>query len=247
MTATRKPARTRGIFVTGTDTGVGKTFIAAAIARALVTQGHRVGVYKPVASGAVDDANGTRIAEDAKILHQAAGARHPLADVCPQMFLAPLSPPRAAAAEKKQVDAALLREGLARIEADSDFVIVEGAGGLMSPLAEEEFNADVAYDLGLPLLVVVENRLGAINQALQTLIAASAFQESIDIAGIVLNQPRPGADDDASIGTNAADLKKYCVPPLLADVRHGDQPRFDGIDFLKLGKRFRRAAVGIDD
>lgn len=247
MTTTRKPTRTRGLFVTGTDTGVGKTYVAAAIARALVAAGHRVGVYKPVASGAVEDAAGNRIAEDAKLLHEAAGGRHPLSDVCPQVYLAPLSPPRAAAAEKKHVDATLLREGLARIEADSDFVIVEGAGGLMSPLAEEEFNADVAYDLGLPLLVVVENRLGAINQALQTLIAASAFQEGIDIAGIVLNQPRPAASDDASPRTNAADLKTYCVPPLLADIRHGDQPTFAGVDFLKLGKRFRRAKVGIED
>ena len=80
-----------------------------------------------------------------------------------------------------------------------------------------------------------------------TLIAASAFQEGIDIAGIVLNQAKAPVGDDPSLKTNAEDLRRYCVPPLLAEISFGEAPKFDRVDFVKLGKRFKRDAVGIEE
>ena len=89
------------------------------------------------------------------------------------MFAEPLAPHLAAKAEGRRVDAALLRSGIRYWQEHSEIVLIEGAGGLMSPLTDDEYNADLAYDLGHPLIVVAPNRIGAINQALLTLIAAA--------------------------------------------------------------------------
>src|SRR5437870_4243344 len=109
-----KPAR--GLFVTGTDTGVGKTYVTELIARSLVAAGHRVGVYKPLASGCRPSeagAGGTQlVCDDAQRLWQAAGSPGELARVCPQVFAAPLAPHLAAAREGKRIDEKLLRDGI---------------------------------------------------------------------------------------------------------------------------------------
>jgi dethiobiotin synthetase len=96
-------------------------------------------------------------------------------------------------------------------------VLVEGAGGLMSPLGDDEYVADLAYEFGFPLVVVARNALGAINQTLQTLIAAATFRDGLEVAGIVLNHPVPPGDD-ASIVTNRGELAARSVPPVLAEV-----------------------------
>lgn len=216
----------RGIFVAGTGTEVGKTHIAAMIARALAASGRRVGVYKPAASGCRKAPEGL-IADDAVALWEAAGQPLTLAQVCPQRFLAPLAPPRAALAEGRRVDAALLRTGLEPWLAASDVVVVEGAGGLMSPLSDDDYNIDLAAELGLPLVIVAANELGVINSTLQTLITARTRAPKLPIAGVVLNQAtqRP---DDASLASNAEELAARCDAPLLTTVAYGasafDQP-----------------------
>ena len=140
----------RGLFITGTGTEVGKTYVAALIARSLRAGGRRVGVYKPVASGCrLED--GQTVADDAVALWQAAGRPGTLEQVCPQRFFAPLAPHLAAKAEGKRIDAALLREGLQYWLDKSDVVLVEGVGGLMSPLGEEEYGADRAAEFYYPL------------------------------------------------------------------------------------------------
>ena len=101
-----------GLFITGTDTGVGKTYVAALVARSLAACGRRVGVYKPAASGCGRDAQGRLDSEDAAILWEAAGRPGDLDHVCPQRFAAPLAPHLAARAEGRQIDAGLLRSGL---------------------------------------------------------------------------------------------------------------------------------------
>ncbi len=116
-----------GLFITGTDTGVGKTYVAALIARALVASGRRVGVYKPAASGCTRDAQGRIVSDDAVALWEAAGRPGDLEHVCPQRFLAPLAPHLAARAEGKTLDADLLRAGLDYWKARSDIILVEGA------------------------------------------------------------------------------------------------------------------------
>ena len=208
-----------GLFIAGTNTDVGKTHVAAMIVRELTRSGHRVGVYKPTASGCREAAEGL-IADDALALWEAAGRPLTLEQVCPQRFRAPLAPPRAAMLEGRRVDAALLRTGLDPWLASSDVVIVEGAGGLMSPLSDADYNIDLAAAFGFPLVIVAPNELGVINATLQTLITARARAPRLPIAGIVLNQsmPRP---DDVSLASNAEELAARCDAPLLATVSHG--------------------------
>lgn len=211
---TRK--RIPGLFITGTDTAVGKTYVAAMIARSLKAAGHRVGVYKPAASGCRLD-GGQLVSDDALAIWQAAGRPDELEHVCPQRYEAPLAPHLAAEAEGKRLDPQRLRTGLDYWRDRSDVILVEGAGGLMSPVSDEDFVADLAYDFGFPLVVVVPNRLGMINQALQTLIAASAFRDGLTIAGMVLNHPAPSVDDP-SLATNREELAKHAIPPILTEV-----------------------------
>ncbi len=220
-----------GLFITGTDTGIGKTYVAALISMTLAEAGYRVGVYKPVASGILDigfqisngnsdpDSNqqsaiSNQQSNDPFVLWIAAGRPGELERVCPQQFVAPLAPHLAAQAEGKQVDAALLRRGLDYWRDRSDVVIVEGAGGLMSPISGDDFVADLAFEFGYPLVVVAPNRIGVINQTLQTLVAAQTFRDGIPVAGIVLNDLSPRANDP-SCATNYAELSRRTAVPVL--------------------------------
>ena len=168
----RKPPL--GLFVTGTDTEVGKTYVAALIARSLVAAGHRVGVYKPSASDCVNDGN-QLVSEDAVVLWEAAGRPFNLDAVCPQRFRAAMAPHLSARAEGRQVDSQLLRSGLSLWTDHCDIVIVEGSGGLMSPISDTKYVADLAVDFGYPLVLVSANVLGAINQTLQSLMTAATI------------------------------------------------------------------------
>ncbi len=133
----------------------------------------------------------------------------------------------------------------------SDIVIVEGVGGLMSPLADDVYVADLAYEFGYPLVVVVRNALGAINQTLQTLITAATFRRGLPIAGIVLNRSTPAgerattergasggdaAEADPSVESNADELARRCVPPLLAELGHGAAAFEPSVDWFALAR-----------
>lgn len=188
--SSNQPSR-RGLFVTGTDTDVGKTAVACAIAAGLRAAGLRIGVYKPVASGVAACAP-----SDVARLWEAAGRPLSPEAVCPQAFGAPLAPVQAAAVEGRRVDEQLLRAGIAAWQAASDFLIVEGAGGLFSPLGPHTLGADLARDLGLPLVVVDAARLGAIGRTLATVTAARAV--GLSVRAVVLSCVRPpsGSPDD---------------------------------------------------
>lgn len=222
-----------GLFIAGSDTEVGKTHVACAIGASLVEQGVRVGVYKPAASGARREGQ-QLISEDAELLWEAAGRPLSLSQVCPQVFAAPLAPNLAAAAEGRQIDRDLLTDGAAAWTGQCDVLLVEGAGGLMSPLSDEDYVADVAWQIGYPLLVVVPNQLGVINQTLQTLITAATFRDGLEVAGVVLNHPRPAAAADASLASNAQQIRDRCVPPLLAELPHGAKHFDPPVDWLKV-------------
>ncbi len=201
-----------GLFITGVGTEVGKTYVAALIAKQLVAEGVRVGVYKPTASGCHND-----VSDDAVALWEAAGRPLTLDAVCPQRFAAPLAPHLAAREEGRRVDAALLRSGYEVWRDAYDFVLVEGAGGLMSPLSDDDYNADLARDLGLPLVVVAANRLGVINEVMQTLISTEA--KGLRVVGVLLNDTSP--EGDMSRATNAAELARRMKAPLLGCVAWG--------------------------
>lgn len=207
----------RGLFITGTDTGVGKTRVGTALARVLHRDGFIVRVRKPVESGCAEGAHG-RIAADAEALRLAAGAIEPPERVCALRLRAALSPARAAALEGIDLDLdPLHRACLAGIDAD-DVLLVEGAGGFYSPIAQGALNADLAAALALPVLLVASDRLGAINHTLMT--AEAARRRGLVVAGLVLNAAQP-IDDPAL--DNAAELAEWLDAPVLR-LPHGGTP-----------------------
>lgn len=222
----------RGLFITGTDTGAGKTYVGAVIARQLATQGRRVGVYKPAASGC-QRCGDEILSEDAQLLWEAAGRPGRLEFVCPQRFVAPLAPPVAARQEGRQVDPQLLRTGLQYWLQRSEIVLVEGVGGLFSPISHQDLVADLAADLGFPLLIVSRNVLGTINHTLLTIAAAGSFRRPLPVAGIILNHPEQPADDE-SLATNAEELIKWTNVPILAQLAWQAQQFDRSVDWFAL-------------
>jgi len=234
--ARKRPKSTLGLFITGTDTGVGKTCVAAAIARSLVKGGLKVGVYKPAASGC-ERVGRKLVSDDAVQLWEASGRPGELSRVCPQLFAAPLAPHLAAKSEGKVLDEKLLRDGVDYWRERSDVVLVEGAGGLLSPLGERKYVADLARALKYPLVIVAPNRIGAINQMLQTLLAAEAYD--LPVVGIVLSDLLPDATDP-STSSNPAELALRASVPLLAQLPHG-AGEFDRIvNWPALARPFQR-------
>ena len=162
------------------------------------------------------------MSDDAVALWEAAGRPGNLEHVCPQRFLAPLAPHLAAREEGRTLDANLLRAGLEYWKARSDIILVEGAGGLMSPMGEREYVADLVLDFGYPLIVVARNILGTINTTLQTLFTASHYRGGLCVAGVVLNHPVSPVDD-ASLATNRAELAaSVCAAVDQRGVRRGE-------------------------
>ena len=189
---------TVALLVTGTDTGVGKTYVSCRVIETLRAAGHAVGAFKPAVSGSVDGRW-----DDADALAEATGWAAD--DVCPQRFHAPLAPPDAAAAEGRSVDEAAIDTAYRAAAGRCELLVVEGAGGLLSPLTDRQSVGDWAAGRRLPLLAVVEVKLGAINQAL--LLAESAERRRLPTA-FVLNEPRPcdPAVRRSTVGTLAREL-----------------------------------------
>ncbi|NOY12870.1 MAG: dethiobiotin synthase [Deltaproteobacteria bacterium] len=179
MSAAETP---QGLFITGTDTGVGKTLVAAALAKLLSERHINVGVMKPAESG-VDDPR--QLGADAKLLKWAADSPLPDAQICPYRLRAPLAPAVAAAKEKIRIDYSNLVQQAQQIISDHEFTLIEGAGGLMTPLAGGLLMADFARAIGLPLLVVCRPDLGTVNHTLLTLF--SARNMDLPTAGYLIN------------------------------------------------------------
>jgi dethiobiotin synthetase len=230
-----------GLFVTGTDTEVGKTWVATMIVKCLARAGHRVGVYKPVASDCISDGQNL-VAEDALALWEAAGRPLSLDAVCPQKFEAPLAPHLAARQQGREIDAALLRTGIEAWADECDVIVVEGAGGLMSPVSDDEFVADIASDLGYPLVVVAPNVLGVINQSLQTLITAACFRDGLPVAGLVLNDTQI-LDGDVSIDSNLDEIASRTETPVLGRVKYEVDTLNCEVDWMALAGASKEAAV----
>ena len=238
-----------GLFVTGTDTDVGKTAVAVALVRGLMRDGLRsglrVGVYKPVASGVPP---GGAAGSDVARLWEAAGRPLSMEAVCPQMFSAMISPPRSARAEGRRVDDARLRSGFDAWRDVSDIVIVEGAGGLFSPLGDATLNIDLARDLDLPLVVVDAARLGAIGRTLAVVRAARA--EGLRVAAVVLSQGEPcgdSRDDPASpwaiARDSASDLADRLRPVPVTMLAHHATAIEPDLDWLTLARSAAQRAV----
>jgi dethiobiotin synthetase len=171
----------RGLFVTATDTGVGKTIVASAIAATLADRNERASVFKPAVTGLADvDAP----LPDHELLLASARSYQSADDVAPYRFDAPVSPHLAAELAGVPVQPGRLLNAARRAAAGTDALIVEGVGGLMVPLSAGYLVRDFAVDLGLPLLIVARPGLGTINHSLLSLEAARAA--NLDVAGVVL-------------------------------------------------------------
>jgi dethiobiotin synthetase len=206
----------RGIFITGTDTGVGKTVVACGLVRALREAGARVSVMKPVGSGSLRTAEGLRNA-DALALMQAAGIEdHTLyARVNPYCFEPPISPHIAAEAVKLAIDIDLIMWEFESLAAGADWMVVEGAGGWLAPLSERETMADLASALALPVLIVVGLKLGCLNHAQLTRRAVRA--DGVPLAGWVASAIDPQM---SHLEANLESLERVLGEPPLAVVPH---------------------------
>jgi dethiobiotin synthetase len=186
-------AGNKGIFITGTDTGVGKTMVSAVIGRLLSNRGLSVGVMKPVTSGCIQVGN-KLISEDAELLKWAVHTHEENPDVTPYLLKEPLAPSVAAERDKVRIDFSTIKAAYDRLAARHDFIIVEGAGGLMVPLAGGLLIADLISHLGLPVIVVARPNLGTVNHTLLTTFAAR--QMGIQVRGVIVNN-YPASPDTA--------------------------------------------------
>lgn len=217
----------KGIFITGTDTGVGKTIVSATLARLLRLRGVNVGVMKPATSGCREE-NGQLVSDDALLLCHAAGVTCN-SDTAPYLLKEPLAPAEAAKIDGIRIDFDHIHNCYDRIAAKHDFVIIEGAGGLMVPLSGFRTVADLALESELPLLVVARPNLGTINHTALTCLVAK--QMGIKLAGVLINNfpDKPGLAEESAAGYISA----LCPAPLLGIWPHRDaESEYEAIEYL---------------
>jgi len=223
--------RTAGIFVTGTDTGVGKTLVSRALIAALRKTGLKVGAMKPIETGV-----GKGGPLDAIALRDAAGSTDPLTTICPQQFALPAAPIAAASAEKREVDLAAIDAAFETLATGRDLMVVEGAGGLLVPIQDDCTMAELAQRLELPLLVVARASLGTINHTALTLEVAAS--NKLPVLGVIISHADgPISAADAS---NLLALKNFLGDRLIGEIPPLDpteSPPTDAIDIDALTQR----------
>jgi dethiobiotin synthetase len=213
--------------VTGTDTGVGKTVVAAAMAAALRLDGVDAGVMKPVQTGAIPDDDTNRLlsvlggsspgslrALDAEYLKAVAGVDDPMRLICPSMYVTPVAPMVAAEFEGRPVNVGGILSAYRDLAARHEFMVVEGAGGITVPLTEDYLMVDLARSMGLPIVVVARPSLGTINHT--RLTVEYARSAGLDVVGVVIN--RCPARPDIAERTNPAVIERMCKVPVLAQL-----------------------------
>jgi len=191
------------LFLTGTDTGVGKTHVAALLVRALRRAGFDTAPMKPICAGD---------RQDAEVLHHACGGEEPLNVINPVWYRTPAAPYTAAIVENRPVDLALIRESFQGLRARHRSLIVEGVGGWLVPIERDFSVADLAAEFALPVAVVVRNRLGAINHTLLTV--RDIERRGVPFAGFIFNEAEPV--EDVAGATNKEILSDLLgQPPLM--------------------------------
>jgi len=218
-TQNRLEGRMQGYFVTGTDTGVGKTLVAAGLLRAAAGRGQSTIGIKPVAAGCVAAPGGTLVSEDALELQSASSIDIDIATVNPVALKEPIAPHIAAALHGVNIHSDELARHCRRICTDysPQFVVVEGAGGWFVPLNESETMADFCVELGFPVIVVVGMKLGCLNHALLTVRAV--HDAGLTVAGWVANCTEPGM---AAFEDNLQSLHDRMSVPLLGVIPYQD-------------------------
>jgi dethiobiotin synthetase len=217
----------RGILVTGTDTGVGKTVAAVALVRGLAAAGVRVVGMKPVAAGCPADGGPN---EDVVALAAAGNVAAPLADRNPYALAEAVAPHLAAARAGAAIELDVIAAAYARLGASAEVIVVEGAGGALVPLDERHDMLDIARRLRLPVLLVVGVRLGCLSHACLSALAVQA--RGLELAGWVaarIDPAMPLADE------NVAWLSRALPAPRVADLRSDPAPAFDRAALRALG------------
>ena len=227
MTSHSTPA---GIFITGTDTEIGKTVVAGGLAAALKAAGVNVGVMKPIASGGIEH-KGSLVSEDAIFLKHAAQVDDALDLINPICLRHPLAPSVAAEIEGVSINLRQIDGAFAELCQRHEFIVVEGVGGIAVPICEEMLVADMAQHFQLPLLIVARPNLGTINHTVLT-VEFARFH-SLELRGIVLN-----ASQEESKGlaeeTNPKELERLTHLPILGTVPFDEQLQGNtpDLDFL---------------
>jgi len=223
--------RAAGIFVTGTDTGVGKTLVSSALIAAFRKAGLKVGAMKPIETGVGEDGP-----LDAIALRDAAGSTDPLTTICPQQFALPAAPNAAASAEDREVDLTAIDAAYETLAKGRDLMLVEGAGGLLVPIRDDSTMAELARRLDLPLLVVARASLGTINHTALTLEVAAS--KELPVLGVVISHGcGPISAADAS---NLLVLKNFLGNRLIGEILPlgpTEAPPSDAIDIDELTQR----------
>ncbi|MCI0498362.1 MAG: dethiobiotin synthase [Planctomycetales bacterium] len=196
-----------GLFITGTDTGVGKTLIAGGIAAVLRRQGHKVGVFKPIASGCRHDREGL-VSADSEFLALCADADYPLSVITPVAYKTPAAPVTCAKREERPVDFEAIAAAYRYLCETCDVVLVEGIGGAMVPIDPQRTILDLAVEFDLPVVIVARPTLGTINHTLLTIQAVR--NAGLPVAGVVIS------------GYNAAraDIAEETAPDVICE--YGD-------------------------
>lgn len=205
----------KGLFITGTDTGVGKTFVGGLLASLLRRRGVDVGVMKPVESGC-PRRDGVLYPQDAYYLKEKAKSEDPIEEIVPYTLELPAAPAVAAASEGVEIDLGRICETFAILAQRHDLTLVEGAGGLLVPLTEEADNTRLILALGVPALVVARANLGTINHTLLTV--NWALHLGIEILGILINHPSGSLSEAEHVNLDA--LLSRLPAPLLGIVPH---------------------------
>ena len=207
----------RGVLITGTDTDVGKTYVACLLGRRLAGSDLTVSPMKPVESGCSLGPDGLPFPADAAALRDAFAPHLPLSAVCLYALPAPLSPHLAARREGAAIDPARIRKAVRRAEKASRIVLIEGAGGIAVEMCEGYSFADLARDLSLPVLIVAENRLGVLNHL--RLSIAYLRTERLALFGVILNDREP--DVSPARETNESEVRRIAADRYLGRVPFG--------------------------
>jgi dethiobiotin synthetase len=220
---------TQGIFITGTDTGVGKTMVACALLRKHAAAGLRAVGMKPVAAGGGEDN------DDLVALAAAGNVDAPLSARCPYPFKDAIAPHLAARAVGVVIDLHRIQKSYEELGACADRVVVEGAGGALAPLGERIDMLDIARALRLPALMVVGVRLGCLNHALLTSLAIRA--RGLNLVGWIANSIDPTM---ACQDQNVAALGRLLSAPRIASIRWGyaDAPEWAAIEAIEASANF---------
>jgi len=218
----------KGLFVTGTDTEVGKTIVTASLVSLLIHDGFDVGVMKPVETGC-SKKNGRLVPRDATFLKVVSDSKDGLSLINPYRFSKPLAPSIAAEFDHKEIKIEKISFAYEKLSEKHDITFVEGAGGLLVPLTGKLTNADLILKLALPIIVVVGSKLGAVNHALLTV--SWARENGIRVIGLVINQPNrsPGTRKNLAQKTNPGLIRSFAEVPILGEVPYIpsiSRPRF---------------------